>query len=176
MLLTCDLLGHPQTSTRFQDPGFRAVHQKEGVVVAKGSRILPAWATLSMLLQEACDNSQGRPGAVATLQAKSDEEKSAQITPKTTTAVCYTADQRLLCRYSPDKVHAQQSLFSVHRLPGPNSLVAYTDSPIVGSHFSPPHPGRLTENDGVGVLLLWDLDVCALQTERSELSWSRVQH
>lgn len=82
--------------------------------------------------------------------------------------VCDATDQRLagFCRSSPDKVHAQQSLFSVNSLSGPNSLIAYTDSQIVGSHFSPPHPGRLTENDGMGVLHLWNLDVCALQTEK----------
>lgn len=85
--------------------------------------------------------------------------------------VCYPTDQRCagLCRYSPDKVHAQQSLFSVNGLSGPNSLIAYTDSLIVGSHFSPPHPGGLTENDGMGVLHLWDLDVCALQTQIREI-------
>lgn len=67
-LLTCDLLCHPQASTGFQDPGCCAVHQKEGVVVAKGSRILSALPTLAILLQEASDNSQGCPGAVTTLQ------------------------------------------------------------------------------------------------------------
>lgn len=73
--------------------------------------------------------------------------------------------------YLPDKVHAQQSLFSVNSLSGPDSLIAYADSLIVGSHFSPPHPGRLTENHRMGVLQLWDLDVCALQTEISEWEW-----
>lgn len=83
----------------------------------------------------------------------------------------YATDQSLarFCGYSPDKVHAQQSLFSVDALSGPNGLIAYTDSLIVGPHFSPPHPGRLTQNDGMGVLHLWDSDVRALQTEISEL-------
>lgn len=80
-LLTCNLLSHPQTSTRFQDPGCCAVYKEEGVVVAEWGRILPALPTLSKLLQEASDDSQRCPGAVTTLQPQTEEEKSAQITP-----------------------------------------------------------------------------------------------
>lgn len=83
--------------------------------------------------------------------------------------VFYGTDERLagFNRYLPDKVHAQQSLFSVYSLSGPNSLIAYRDSLIVGSHFSPPHPGRLTEDNRMSVFQLWDLDVRALQREVS---------
>lgn len=93
-----------------------------------------------------------------------------EICPNVSKSVFKGTDQRLIGfnLYLPDKVHAQQSLFNVNSLSGPDSLIAYTDSLVVGSHFSPPHPGRLTENHRMGVLQLWDLDVCALQTEISE--------
>lgn len=61
----------PQPPGSFQHPGFIAVHQEEGVVVAEGLRILPALAPLAMLLQEAGDHAQRSPGAVATLQSQS---------------------------------------------------------------------------------------------------------
>lgn len=66
---------------------------------------------------------------------------------------------------SPDKVHAQQSLSGSDRLSSPDSLVPNTDSLVIGSHFGPPHPGRLAQDDGVRLLHLRDLDICALQTE-----------
>lgn len=66
-VLTCDPLSHPQPASRLQHPGLIAVHQQEGVVVAKGCRVLPARPTLPMLFQEACDDGQRPPGAVASL-------------------------------------------------------------------------------------------------------------
>ncbi len=51
-------------------------------MVAEGRRILPALPTLAMLLQEAGDHRQCRPGTVTTLQPKSDDQKSRWITPK----------------------------------------------------------------------------------------------
>lgn len=68
----------------------------------------------------------------------------------------------------PDKVHAQQCLARCDGLSGPNSLIPNTDSMVIGSHFSPPHPGRLAEDDSMSPLNLRDLDVCALQIGKSE--------
>lgn len=75
-ILTRDLLRHPQPASGFQDPGLVAVHQEEGVVVAEGRRILPALPTLAVLLQEAGDHCQRRPGTVTALQPQSDDHKS----------------------------------------------------------------------------------------------------
>lgn len=66
-VLTCDPLGHPQPASRLQHPGLFAVHQQEGVVVAEGCRVLPALPSLAVLFQEACDDGQCPPGAVASL-------------------------------------------------------------------------------------------------------------
>lgn len=74
-ILTCNLLCHPQPSSGFQDPGLVAVHQEEGVVVAEGLRFFPALPPLAMLLQEAGDHGQRRPGTIAPLQPQSEDQK-----------------------------------------------------------------------------------------------------
>lgn len=66
---------------------------------------------------------------------------------------------------SPDKVHAQQSLSGADGLSSPDCLIPNTDPLIVGSHFSPPHPGGFAEDDSMGLLHLWDLDVRALKVK-----------
>lgn len=78
--LTCDLLRRPQPSSCFQDPGLVAVHQEEGVVVAEGLRILPAWPPLTVLLQEAGDHRERCPGTVTTFQPQSEDPKSCWVT------------------------------------------------------------------------------------------------
>lgn len=75
-ILTRDLLCHPQPSGSFQYPSLVAVHQEESVVVAEGLRVLPALPPLTMLLQEASDHCQRRPGTVPSLQRQSDNQKS----------------------------------------------------------------------------------------------------
>lgn len=69
---------------------------------------------------------------------------------------------------SPDQVHAQQSLSRGDGLSGPDGLISDTDSLVVGSHFSPPHPGGLAKDDGMSLFHLRDLNVRALQKETSK--------
>lgn len=66
---------------------------------------------------------------------------------------------------SPNEVHSEQGLSRGHGLPGPDCLVPHTHTPVVSAHFSAPHPGGLTEDDGVGPVHLRDLDEGALKTE-----------
>lgn len=76
---------------------------------------------------------------------------------------------------SPDQVHAQQSLSRGDGLSGPNGLISDADSLVVGSHFGPPHPGGLAEDDGMSPLRLRDLNVRALQKERGKCRRSHCE-